>query len=150
MSEFVGYVNGEWIPMSQIVPDPHDLGTTKGDQVIEVERTFGGKSFRMKDHIDRLYRSLKYVRIEPDITHEELLTASEEGIGKNLPLLDQGQDISITQLVTRGPATGARAWSAGPPNVYIKYSAAAAWYAEFYLDGVKGETPKPGTNEHFS
>ena len=82
MSEFVGYVNGEWIPMSQIVPDPNDLGTTKGDQVIEVERTFGGTSFRMKDHIDRLYRSLKYVRIEPDITHEELLSASEEGIGK--------------------------------------------------------------------
>ena len=147
MSEFVGYVNGEWIPMSQIVPDPHDLGTTKGDQVIEVERTFGGKSFRMKDHIDRLYRSLKYVRIEPDITHEELLTASEEGIGKNLPLLDQGQDISITQLVTRGPATGARAWSAGPPNVYIKYSAAAAWYAEFYLDGVHGAITKTRSYE---
>ena len=65
MTEFVGYYNGEWMPMDRITYDPSDLGPSKGDQVFETIRTFGGVSFRMKEHVDRLYRSLKYVRIDP-------------------------------------------------------------------------------------
>ncbi len=42
MPELVGYKNGEWPPMNQILPDPNDRGTLLGDQVLDVERTFGG------------------------------------------------------------------------------------------------------------
>ena len=55
------------------------MGPSKGDQVFETIRTFGGASFRMKEHVDRLYRSLKYVRIDPGLTSREMLDLSEEG-----------------------------------------------------------------------
>ena len=45
-----------------------DRGFYVGDSVFEVERTFGGKSFRMKEHVDRLYRSLKYARIDAGLS----------------------------------------------------------------------------------
>ena len=90
MTEFDGYYNGEWMPMDRITYDPSDLGPSKGDQVFETIRTFGGVSFRMKEHVDRLYRSLKYVRIDPGLTSQEMLDLSEEGIERNRHLLDEG------------------------------------------------------------
>lgn len=137
MTEFVGYHNGEWMSMDRITYDPNDLGPSRGDQVFEMIRTFGGVSFRMKDHIDRLYRSLRYVRIDPGMTSGEMIDLAEEGIERNGHLLEEAGDFSITPLVTRGPG-GPRSWAAGPPNVYIKYGPATVWYADKYVDGARG------------
>ena len=137
MEEFVGYHNGEWLPLSQIKPDPADRGVTLGDQVTDVERTFGGKSFRMREHIDRLYKSLKYVRIDPGLPPDEMLEVSEEGIRRNEHLRPEGSDFSIVHVVTRGPG-GPRAWGAGPPNVYIKYGLVGYdTFAPYYREGVR-------------
>ena len=103
MDEFVGYHNGHWLPMSDMKPDPADRGVTIGDQVTDVERTFDGKPFRLKEHIDRLYRSLKYVRIDPGISPEEMLQVCEEGVERNEHLRPEGNDLSIVQVITRGP-----------------------------------------------
>jgi branched-chain amino acid aminotransferase len=138
MEEFVGYHNGEWLPISRIKPDPADRGVTLGDQVTDVERTFNGSSFRMKEHIDRLYKSLKYVRIDPGLSPEEMLEVSEEGIERNEHLRPEGNDFIIVHVVTRGPG-GPRAWSAGPPNVYIKYKLMGYdFFAHQYTAGVRG------------
>ena len=119
MTEYIAYHNGDWMPISELKIDPQDRGAALGDQVVEVERTFDGKGFRIIQHIERLYRSLKYVRIDPGLSAEEMLEVTEEGIRRNEGLRVEGGDLSITQLVTRGPG-GPRAWSAGPPNVYLK------------------------------
>ena len=118
MTEFVGYYNGEWMPMDRIKYDPSDLGPSKGDQVFETIRTFGGASFRMKEHVDRLYRSLKYVRIDPGLTSQEMLDLSEEGIEQNRHLLDEVGDFSISQLVTRGPGRATRMGGRPPERLY--------------------------------
>ena len=138
MDEFVGYHNGEWLPMSQIAPDPADRGTTLGDQVTDVERTFDGKSFRMREHVHRLYKSLKYVRVDPGLTEDEMYEISEEGIRRNEHLRPEGQDMNIVHIITRG-AGGPRAYGAGPPNVYIKYSLAGYdMFAPYYANGMHG------------
>ena len=64
MTDFTAYFNGEWVPHSEVKIDATDRGFQVADVVFDVARTFGGKSFRMKEHVDRLYRSLKYVRID--------------------------------------------------------------------------------------
>ena len=138
MDEFVGYHNGNWLPMSQIGPDPADRGTTLGDQVTDVERTFDGKSFRMREHVHRLYKSLKYVRIDPGLTEDEMYEISEEGIRRNEHLRPEGQDMNVVHIITRG-AGGPRAYGAGPPNVYIKYSLAGYdMFAPYYATGMHG------------
>ena len=62
MADYTAYFNGEWVPFSQVKISPSDRGFVSGDVVFDVARTFDGKVFRMREHIDRLYRSLKYVR----------------------------------------------------------------------------------------
>ena len=138
MDEFVGYHNGNWLPVSQIGPDPADRGTTLGDQVTDVERTFDGKSFRMREHVHRLYKSLKYVRFDPGLTEDGMYEISEEGIRRNEHLRPEGQDINVVHIITRG-AGGPRAYGAGPPNVYIKYSLAGYdMFAPYYATGMHG------------
>ena len=142
MAEFTWYHNGEWLPQSEVKLDPSDRGVTLGDQVLDVERTFGGKGFRLKEHIDRIYRSLKHVRIDPGISPEGMLEITEEGIRRNWPLVAEGSDMSITQLVTRGPG-GPRAWAAGPPNLYVKFGEnnMGGW-ARYYTEGIHGAITK--------
>ena len=83
MADYTAYFNGEWVPFSQVKIDPMDRGFLVGDVVFDVERTFNGKSFRMREHIDRLYRSLKFVRIDPGLSPDEMLAISEEVIERN-------------------------------------------------------------------
>ena len=118
MAEFQAYWNGEWIPYSQMRIEPADRGFYVGDAVFEVVRTFNGKSFRQKEHIDRLYRSLKYVKMDPGISEKEFFDLSEEAVERNRHMLPEAGDLNIHQFVTRGK--GRRTWNATSPNVGIK------------------------------
>ena len=64
MDDYTAYFGGQWMPFNEVRIDPLDRGFLVGDCVFDVARTFNGKSFRMRAHVDRLYRSLAYVRIE--------------------------------------------------------------------------------------
>jgi len=142
MDEFIGYRNGVWVPVSEILPVPGDRGPSMGDQVTEMVRTFDGKSFRMRDHIDRLYKSLKYTRIDPGLTADELYEVSEEGIRRNEHLRPAGGDISLSHVVSRG-AGGPRAWGAGPPNVFIRYSPMSyGMFGDKYETGINAAIPR--------
>ena len=142
MEEFVGYRNGEWVPVSEILPVAGDRGPSMGDQVTEMVRTFGGKSFRMRDHIDRLYKSLKYTRIDPGLPADEMYEVSEEGIRRNEHLRPAGSDISLSHVISRG-AGGPRAWGAGPPNVFIRYNPMNySMFGDKYETGVNAAIPR--------
>ena len=142
MSEYTWYNNGDWLPQSEVKLDPADRGVTLGDQVVDVERTFDGKVFRLKEHIDRLYRSLKHVRIDPGLSPQEMTEVTEEGVRRNMPNVPEGGDLSITQLVTRGSG-GPRAYGAGPPNVYVKFEfQGGAMFARYYAEGMHGVITK--------
>ena len=138
MAEFVEYYNGEWLPYSKVTIDQQDRGARLGDQVLEVERTFNGKVFRLKEHIDRLYKSLKYVRIDPGLSPGEMTEITEEGLRRNERLRTEGGDLSISQIVTRG-AGGPRAWNATSPNVYVIFGPLGfSWFAHMYTEGLHG------------
>ena len=66
--ERVVYFNGKIIPESQAKISFRDRGFMLGDAVYDTTRTFGGKIFRLSEHLDRFLNSLKYMRMEPDIT----------------------------------------------------------------------------------
>ena len=118
MADYTAYFNGEWMPLSQVKIDPLDRGFVVGDTVFDVERTFNGKSFRMKEHIDRLYRSLKYARIDPGLSPDEMLDISEEAVRRNEPMRSDVGDYTVHQFITRGH--GRRAWQAESPTVCVR------------------------------
>ncbi len=71
----------------------------------------------MKEHIDRVYRSLKYILLDPGLSPEEMLDISKEAIRRNEHLLAEIGDFTIHQYVTRGPGRWTR--DAGPPTVIV-------------------------------
>jgi len=137
MTDYTAYFCGEWMPASQVKIDPMDRGFLVGDAVFDVARTFNGKSFRMREHVDRLYRSLKYVRIDPGMAPEDMVKISEEVIRRNEHLRAEVGDFAIWQFVTRG--RGRWAHSAGPPavGVFIR-SLGFARFAHLYKEGAHG------------
>ena len=137
MADYTAYFNGEWMPASQVKIDPMDRGFLVGDAVFDVFRTFNGKSFRLKEHVDRLYRSLSYVRIDPGHSPEEMFKLSEEIIRRNEHLRAEVGDFAVWQFVTRG--RGRWAHSAGPPavGIFIR-SLGLGRFTHLYKEGAHG------------
>src|SRR5262245_17382274 len=137
MAPFTAYFCGQWMPFHQVRIDPLDRGFLVGDCVFDVARTFNGKSFRMREHVDRLYRSLAYVRIDPGLAPEEMERISEEVIARNESLRADVGDYQIWQFVTRG--RGRWAHRAGPPAVGVCVRQIGfSRYADLYDTGAHG------------
>ena len=129
------------MPLDEVKIAHNDRGFTVADVVFDVARTFNGKSFRMKEHIDRLYRSLKYVRIDPGLSPEEMTNISEEAIQRNEHLREREGDFSVTQFVTRGPGRWSR--TAGPPTVCVKIGGIDYQkYGSYFKSGAPAVIPR--------
>ena len=100
--EPIAFVNGELVPASQAVVSIFDRGFRWGDAVYDVERTYGGAIFRLRHHLERLYRSLKYTRIDPGMAMQEMEEAVVKVLEANLSLLGPNEDYTITQVVQQG------------------------------------------------
>ena len=119
MTDYTAYFNGEMMPYSQVKIDPTDRGFLLGDVVFDTGRTFDGKPFRLKHHIDRLYRSLKYVSIDPGLSPGEMTEVTEEVLDQNESLRGEVGDFTFTQFVTRGKGG---VTEQGEPTVCVKVS----------------------------
>lgn len=136
MDEFVGYMNGAWLPRGELKVGLDDRGFRVGDTVFDVTRTFNGEPFLLDRHLERLYRSLKYVRIDPGHSPQELLDLTAEAISRNHHLLGAHGDFDIWHAVTRG--AGRWAYEATSPTVMIDVGPVPwAWFGHS-LDGAKG------------
>jgi branched-chain amino acid aminotransferase len=77
-NERVAWFNGKILPESQVVVPFRDSSWTYGDGVFDMTRTFNGKAFRLKEHIQRLFHSLKYTGIDPGLSQAEMVAISED------------------------------------------------------------------------
>ena len=57
------YFNHQFIPKADVKIEPDDRGFLLADGVYEVIRSYRGKLFKADEHIARLNRSLRYLRI---------------------------------------------------------------------------------------
>jgi branched-chain amino acid aminotransferase len=120
-NERVAYYNGQILPESQVLLPFRDRGFVFGDAVFDTARTFNHKPFRLKEHVERLYRSLRYLRIDPGLSPAETISISEEVLSRNLHLLDREDDYWLTQRVSRGLLDIGRATeSSGGPTVIVE------------------------------
>ncbi len=61
----LAWFNGKFMPENQVLIPFRDRSWKYGDGAFDMTRTFNGRAFRLKEHIDRLYRSLRYLRLDP-------------------------------------------------------------------------------------
>jgi branched-chain amino acid aminotransferase len=120
-NERVAWFNGKIVPESQVVVPFRDSSWTYGDGVFDMTRSFEGRSFRMKEHVQRLFRSLKYTGIECGMSEAEMVAISEEVLDRNRHLLGADDDFWIGQRVSRGvkKVEGDR-WDHYGPNVIVE------------------------------
>ena len=85
-----------------------DRGFKYGDAVFDTTRTFGHRVFKLREHVERLYRSLRYLRIDPGLTPAAMVEITEEVLRRNLSLLEPDDDYWVTQRVSRGLDASAR------------------------------------------
>ena len=104
MAEYLIWLNGDYIPRNQAKISMLDRGFRLGDVVFDTERTFNGKVFKLRDHLERLYNSLQYMRIDPNMTIDDMEQLTLDVVHRNEPNRTSGDDYMITQIVTRGQA----------------------------------------------
>src|SRR3712207_3657098 len=87
----VAYYNGEYVPVHEVRVSFRDHSFKYCDAVFDMTRSFNGKAFRLREHIERLYDSLRYVQIDPGMSPDEMIAVSEEVLARNLLLLNEGE-----------------------------------------------------------
>ena len=141
MYELTAYFNGEFVPDSQCVIHATDRGFRTGDVVYDLQRTFGGKVFRLRQHLERFMRSLKYIRVDSGLTIDDWERLTMEVAERNEPLRQPGGDFTITQFVTRG--RGRSVVDPVPPTVCVlPQHIDLTQYAEFHRTGVHVVIPR--------
>jgi branched-chain amino acid aminotransferase len=122
MGERIAWFNGKIVPESEAKVSFRDYGFAVGDGVFDTLRTFGHKPFLLKEHIDRLYRSLRYSNLDPGLSPEEMSRHTEDVIKRNLALITPDDDYWVTQWVSRGLRREFRSGPASEPTVIIECS----------------------------
>ena len=137
--ERVAYVNGRIVPESEARVSIVDRGFILGDAVFDTTRTFGHKIFRLDEHLDRLFDSLRYTRIDPGMSRAKLAELTLQVLEANLPLLDQKDDYWVTQRVTRGTPNGDGGYD---PTVIVDCQPLPFLErSRYYRDGLPVRTP---------
>ena len=117
----IAYFNGQFLPKEEIKISPDDRGFLFADGVYEVIRAYGGKPFKMDEHLKRLARSLKEIRIDfPAVP--ELAAVGEKLIAANH--LGAGEYATLYIQITRGVASRKHPFPEEPvpPTVYVAAS----------------------------
>ena len=138
------YLNGQYVPESEATVPIKDLGFKFGDAVFDTTRTFGHEIFRLREHLDRFERSMRYLKLDAGHTIDQFAAITEEVVRRNLPLIGDDDDYWVTQRVTRGLSGGDReAWPDWPDATVIVECTPLplAARAKSYRDGIQVITP---------
>ncbi len=127
------YINGTFYEQEDARISVFDHGLLYGDGVFEGLRSYGGKVFRLREHLDRLWESAKAIHLEIPISLPEMTDAVNESLRVNE--IDDGY---VRLVVTRGVGTlGLDPAQTSDPQVIIIADRITLYPEEFYTNGLK-------------
>jgi branched-chain amino acid aminotransferase len=139
--EYQIWLNGEYSDRDKAQIPMLDRGFRIGDVVFDTSRTFNGEVFKLRDHLDRLYRSLKYVRIDPGMSIDEMERITFDVVAHNEDLRrEMNDDYMITQIVTGG--NGQRGDTDPNVSIWIDPLGAPRWAQAYSGGGAHAVIPK--------
>jgi len=101
-SERLVYFNGEFVAESEAKISIYDSALMFGDMAFEMTRSFKKKQFKLREHLERLYASAKYLRIPLPLSMDEMEKAVQETIRVNDHLFEKDDEHRIMIDVSRG------------------------------------------------
>jgi len=127
------YINGELFDKEDAKISVYDHGLLYGDGVFEGIRSYGGKVFRLREHLERLWESANAIWLEIPMSVAEMTAAIEDTLKVNG--IDDGY---IRLIVTRGAGTlGLDPNRTSNPQVIIIADHIALYPPELYEDGLE-------------
>jgi branched-chain amino acid aminotransferase len=91
------WLDGQWLDRETATVSVFDHGLLYGDGVFEGIRIYGGKGFKLEEHLDRLYDSAKAIWLTIPMPKAEMISVTEEAVRRS-----GIQDGYIRHIVTRG------------------------------------------------
>lgn len=126
------YINGQLYDKDEARISVYDHGLLYGDGVFEGIRSYGGKVFRLEQHLDRLWDSAKAIWLEIPMTKAQMAQAIRDTLQVNGIL-----DGYIRVVVTRGVGNlGLDPNRCSNPQVIIITDHIALYPEEYYRDGL--------------
>lgn len=127
------YIAGKLYPAEEAKISVFDHGLLYGDGVFEGIRSYGGKVFRLKEHVDRLYASARSILLEIPMPRDAMAAAIEETLRAN-----GISDGYIRVVVTRGAGTlGLDIRRTSNPQVIIIADSIQLYPKELYEKGLE-------------
>jgi len=127
------FINGELVPQTEAKISVFDHGVLYGDGVFEGLRIYGGKVFRLEEHITRLFESAKAIWLNIPIAYDAMCRAVNDTVRANG--LSEGY---VRLIVTRGVGTlSLDADICKNPQVIIIADTIALYPSELYETGLE-------------
>jgi len=126
------YIDGEYYDKADARVPVFDHGLLYGDGVFEGIRIYRGKVFKLREHVERLYRSAKALLLDIPMRTGEMENAVLETVKRN-----EKQDGYIRLIVTRGVgALGIDPVSCERATVIIIVADIQLYPEEYYRSGI--------------
>lgn len=100
----IAYIDGTFMPVQQAAIPILDWGVTRSDATYDVVGVWNRRFFRLDDHLDRFFRSMERLRLDPGISRVEIASVLSRCV------IEAGLDSAyVSMTCTRGrPPLGSR------------------------------------------
>jgi branched-chain amino acid aminotransferase len=127
------YIGGKFYDKADAKISVYDHGLLYGDGIFEGIRSYSGRAFRLKDHIDRLYDSARSIHLVIPISKEEMAKAVVDTLAVN-----DIKDGYVRLIVTRGAGSlGLDPRKTTDPQIIVIADSISLYPAELYEHGLK-------------
>lgn len=138
------FIDGKYYNERDAKVSVFDHGLLYGDGVFEGIRSYNGRVFKLKEHVDRLFDSAHSILLEIPMSRAEVCRAVVETVRAN-----KLKDSYIRLLVTRGVGTlGLNPRSCKKPSVIVIAGKIQIYPAEMYAHGMEIVTVPTVRNLH--
>ncbi len=103
MTERVVYLSGEYVPEHEAQISIFDSALMFGDMAFEMTRTFRGEPFKLREHLERLFTSLRLLEIDCGMSIDEMEDVTQDVLARNRATEPEDVDWQIMHDVSRGP-----------------------------------------------
>ncbi len=127
------YIDGNLYKKEEAKISVFDHGLLYGDGVFEGIRVYNGRVFKLSEHLDRLFRSAKYIMLDIPLTKEELTKAVIETVKAN-----ELKEAYIRLIITRGVGDlGLDPRKCSKPSLIIIADKIDLYPKEYYENGLE-------------
>ena len=138
--ELVAYVDGRIVPLNQAMAKMSESESSSPGGLYDTQRTFKGEVFKLREHLQRLYNSLAFARMDPGISMEEMESMTLEVLDTNRPLLKEREDFILGQVVSMMPNYQSEGLAPVTVLIYCQFIDFSK-FAHGYAKGIRIVTP---------